>query len=111
MLAIASTADRGTRWVTNSFNVKDAVLRLVEAPASGSGRPMLLPGWRMLARTMPSSRETSEAVINQPIALQPTRPTVLASPMWAMPTTRVVKTSGAMIILISRRNTSVTMEM
>ena len=37
--------------------------------------------------------------------------TVLASPIWAMPMTSVEKTSGAMIILISRRKTSVMTEM
>ena len=42
--------------------------------------------------------------MNQPSALPPTRPTVAMSPILAMPTTSVENTSGAMIILISRRN-------
>ena len=37
-----------------------------------------------------------------------TRPTVRLSPKLAMPDTMVAKTSGAMIILISRRKMSVT---
>ena len=48
--------------------------------------------------------------MNQPSALAPTRPTVAASSMWAMPATRVANTRGAMIILISRRKTSVMIE-
>ena len=51
--------------------------------------------------------ETSEARMNQPMVLTPTRPMLAASPMWAMPATRVVNTRGAMIILISRRKASV----
>ena len=59
---------------------------------------------------MPSSSDTSEAVMNQPSALRNTRPTELASPMCAMPTTSVENTSGGMIILISRRKMSDTIE-
>ena len=39
----------------------------------------------------------------------PTRPSAAMSPICAMPATRVEKTSGAMIILIRRRNSAVTM--
>ncbi len=60
---------------------------------------------------MPSSSDTSEAMTNQPIAFRPTRPTDFVSPRWAIPTTSVEKTSGAMIILISRRKMSVRSEM
>ena len=55
---------------------------------------------------MPSSSETSDAVMNQPSALRPMRPTVFASPVPAMPATTVANTSGAMIILMSRRKMS-----
>ena len=58
----------------------------------------------------PRISETSEAVTNQPIALPNTRPTDLASPMCAMPTTRVEKTSGPISILIRRRKMSDTIE-
>ncbi len=38
----------------------------------------------------------------------PTRPTLLVSPILAMPTVSVANTNGAMIILIRRRKMSVT---
>ena len=111
LFAIASTALFGTRWVTKSFNDSEAALRLVDAPTSGSGRLRLSPGRRMLTMMRPSSSETSEALTNHSIALPPIRPTALVSPICATPTTKVVKTSGAMIILIRRRKTSVNREM
>ena len=61
------------------------------------------PGWNRLTRISPSVSDTTDALTNQIIALPPTRPTVPASAMWPMPATSVEKTSGAMIILISRR--------
>ena len=60
---------------------------------------------------MPITSEISEAVTNQPIALSPMRPMVSALPIFATPATSVQKTSGAMIILINRRNTSEKTEM
>ena len=42
--------------------------------------------------------ETKEAVINQSIALPPTLPIIAVSPIFAIPTTNVVKTNGAIII-------------
>ena len=54
--------------------------------------------------------EISEAEMNHPSVLMPTRPMLAESSMWAMPATRVENTSGAMIILISRRKTSVTID-
>ena len=111
LLAMASATDFGTRWATKSFSVKALVLRLVAAPTSGSGRPMFRPGCNSVAMTSPSVSDTSDAVMNHPSALTPTRPTVLASPMCAIPITSVENTSGAMIILISRRKTSVMIEM
>ena len=59
----------------------------------------------------PSNSETSEALTNHSIALPPIRPTDFVSPICATPTTKVVKTSGAMIILIRRRKISVKSEM
>ena len=55
---------------------------------------------------MPSSSDTSDAVMNHSSAFAPMRPTAPASPMPVMPATTVANTSGAMIILISRRKTS-----
>ena len=110
LVAIASTTERGTRCATNSFTESDATLRLVAELASGSGRLRLSPGRRMLTRIMPVTSETSEAPTNQSIALPPMRPIALVSPMCATPTTSVENTSGAMIILISRRKMSVMSE-
>src|SRR5947209_12100039 len=108
---MAAKIDVGTRWETNSFGFNAAVFRLLEAFASGSGRFRCSPGWSTETMINPRARDTMEAVINQAMVLQPTRPTVLESPMCAMPTTRVEKTRGAMIILISLRKMSVTREM
>ena len=52
-----------------------------------------------------------DALTNQPIVFRPMRPSALPSPICAMPTTSVEKTSGAIIILMSRRKMSVTSEM
>ena len=60
--------------------------------------------------TKPISSETKEAPMNQPMVFTPTRPMAALSSIWAMPTTRVENTSGAMIILIRRRKTSVKIE-
>lgn len=106
LLAIASANDLGTRWFTNSLSVNLPVAACVAWWVSGSGRPRLAPGWSTLARTRPRASETSEAVRNHAMALRNTRPTAAASPMWAMPTTSVEKTSGAISILISRRKMS-----
>src|SRR6266705_4013996 len=111
LLAKASNALRGTRCVTNSFSDIDDVFRFDDVPTSGNGRFSDTPGWRTLTKSMPRSSENSDAVMNQPIVLMPMRPIALVSPMCAMPTTRVENTSGAMIILISRRKTSVNSEM
>jgi hypothetical protein len=110
LFAIASTIERGTMWITNSFSVSEEVLRLVETPASGSGRFKLSPGRSRLTITIPSVSDTSEADTNQPMALSPMRPIDSVSPMWAIPTTSIENTSGAMIILIRRRNSSVMIE-
>ena len=55
----------------------------------------------------PSSREKIEASRNQPSVLIPTRPTAAASSMWTMPASNVLKTRGAMIILIRRRTAAI----
>jgi hypothetical protein len=108
---MASANDLGTRWLTKSFSVNLAVARFAELPMSGSGRPRLWPGWSRLASTRPSTSDTSEAMMNQLIDFTNTRPTDAASPMCAMPTTSVEKTSGPISILIRRRNTSERIEM
>ena len=57
------------------------------------------------------SSETMEAMTNQPSDLAKMRPTLLASPIWAIPTTNVEKTSGPISILIRRRKISDMIEM
>ncbi|GAA0001530.1 hypothetical protein BRDID11002_15310 [Bradyrhizobium diazoefficiens] len=52
----------------------------------------------------PSISETKEALMNHPMVLAKMRPSLAPEPIWAMPPTRVANTSGAMIILIRRRN-------
>lgn len=108
---MASKIETGTRCATKSRSVSEEAWTLLAAPAWGSGRSRLAPGCRRLTSTSPSSSETSEAVTNHSIALPPIRPTAPTSPIWATPTTRVEKTSGAMIILIRRRKMSLIREM
>ena len=95
----------------NSFSDSDEVFRVEEALASGSGRFSDAPGCRRLTRIIPSISESRDALTNQAIVLIPMRPIARVSPIWAMPTTSVENTSGAMIILIRRRKMSVTSEM
>src|ERR1700730_2578709 len=90
---------------------KEAVFRLLEAVTSGIGNPILSPGRKMVTMISPIVREIKDAVINHAIVFAPIRPTVLESPICAIPTTSVENTSGAMIILTNRRKTSVTNEM
>ncbi len=75
----------------------------------GSVSPLCAPGWSRLTRISPSVSDTSDAPMNQPSVRAPIRPSALVSPICAMPVTSVANTSGAMIILISRRNRSLGM--
>ena len=110
-VAIDSTTERGTRCVTNSLSVSELTLRLVDAPMSGSGNPMLSPGCSKFTMKRPSTSDASDAEMNHPIVFNPMRPIDVVSPMWATPTTSVENTRGAMIILIRRRKMSVMSEM
>ena len=104
---MASTIDVGTRWVTKPLSVKASVLAAVGAAAAAVSRCSPAPGCSRWTIIRPTNSETTEAPMNQVMVLTPMRPTEAASSMWAMPATRVVNTSGAMIILIRRRKTSV----
>ena len=106
--ARALTIEVGTRWATKSLRVRLAALTEADA-ASGLGRASPTPGLSRCTISRPMVSDTIEAAMNQPMVLTPTRPMEALSSMWAMPTTRVENTSGPMIILISRRNTSVRM--
>ena len=107
--AMPSTIEVGTRWVMKSFIVRPVVVMPASVPTGGimPAANSASPGRNRFTRIRPSDSEMSEAMKNQPSALTPMRPTSLASPILAMPTTRVANTSGAMIILIRRRNSVV----
>ena len=64
---------------------------------------MTFPGSNSPTMMRPSDSEMIEANMNQPSAFPPIRPTVRMSSIFAIPTTRVAKTSGEMIILMRRR--------
>ena len=108
LFAIASVMLRGNRCVRKSFRFSASVFRWVDWLAAGSAMSRCAPGCARLTKARPSASETSEAQANQPIARRPMRPIVPVLSMLAMPDTRVANTSGAMIILISRRKMSVT---
>ena len=104
-VAIASTTLRGTTCSTNfdrenpfdfsnkSFTPAISVLE-ISAPT---------PGLKIFTKIKPRLREIKDAVINQSMALPPTLPTVFISPNLAMPTTKVAKTIGAIIICTMRK--------
>ena len=110
--AIAATIDVGKTWVMNCFRVRDLLAvkiglgvgsrqgQVQSRTPAGSDEPSQDPGGERPVR----------AAMNQPRVLVPTRPMAAVFSIWAMPTTRVEKTRGAMIILISRRKISVTTE-
>jgi hypothetical protein len=105
--AMASKIDEGTIWPMNSLSEKPGGVSPCSAAVVGGGSARPAPGWSSCTMTRPMVSDTSEAITNQPSVLTPTRPIAAESSIWAMPTTRVEKTRGAMIILISRRKTSV----
>ncbi|MNN76253.1 hypothetical protein D3C81_1926170 [compost metagenome] len=71
---------------------------------------MPAPGWKMLTITKPSAIDTREAQINRKKVLENIRPSVLASPILAIPTTSVEITNGAIIIFTIRKNIVVKIE-
>ena len=90
--------------VRNFSNENAAVSTPDVAVAGGSSRFSPTPGCMMLTSTSPSPSDTKVAARNHATARPPTRPSAAVSPICAMPCTSVAKTSGAMIILIRRRN-------
>ena len=102
--AIASAIEVGIRWVRN-FSIENADTgNPVDCALSGRVPGKFAPGCSRLTMTRPSSSETNDALTNQPMVLAKMRPSLEPPPIWAMPPTRVANTSGAMIILIRRRN-------
>ncbi len=106
--AMASAIEVGIRWVRNFSIEKADTGRPVDWPLSGRVPGKLAPGCSRLTMTRPSSSEMNEAETNQPMVLAKMRPSREPLPIWAMPPTRVAKTSGAISILIRRRNSSAT---
>ncbi len=107
LVAIASITLFGMAWVTKSLREMAVAATPELAPSSGRERERPTPGCIRCTITSPRVRDIREASINQPRVLAPMRPTVRVSPILAMPTTRVVNTRGAMIILMRRRKMSV----
>ena len=101
---IASAMLAGIRCSMKVLSVSALLCTPEAVPASGIASCMALPGSSACTSSRPSVSEMSDAKMNQPSALPPTRPTVAMSPILPMPTTSVEKTSGAMIILMRRRN-------
>src|SRR5262245_45674459 len=104
LCAIASAIEVGIRWVRNFSIEKAETGKPVDCPAAGSVPGKFAPGWSRLTMMRPSSSDTKEALMNQPMVLAKMRPSREPLPICAMPPTRVANTSGAMIILIRRRN-------
>ena len=76
---------------------------------SGRVKCIAIPGLKKLTNTIPNNKLMSEALINHSNVLPPIRPTELISPSLATPTTNVVNTSGATIILINLKKMSAKM--
>jgi hypothetical protein len=117
LVAIASTIDDGTMCVMKLVRLNAFSSSPTEAAGGGSLKPKPVPGaTRSITASIPwnnsnpSASETSDAVTNHAIVRPPTRPSAVMSPICAIPTTSVENTSGAMIILISRRKIVVTIE-
>src|SRR6185436_9745245 len=102
--AIESMTLVGMVWEMKPLNDSESAFTVDSTLVAGTSNCIALPGSNNCTRINPNVSDTSDAPMNQPIALLPTRPTVAISPILAMPTTSVENTSGAMIILIRRRN-------
>ncbi len=108
--AIAPIIDSGKMWAMNLAKSKAERSTPTVASTGGSGSTSAAPGSNRVTRMRPSVSETRLAQTNQPTALAPTLPSAAVSPIWAMPTTRVEKTRGAMIILMRWRKMVVRIE-
>ena len=107
LVAIASMMDFGKICPMNSLRLKALLATPDAASIAGSGKPTPTPGASRLTIRMPNPRLKIDAAMNHASVRTKVRPTAPPEPMWAMPTVSVASTKGAMIILISRRNTSV----
>ena len=91
----------------NAFSVMPPTARPVSTASVGTVRFRPLPGCSSVTMNRPTRIESTDELINHTIALPPTRPIVEVSPSFIMPTVSVLKTKGAMTILIRRRKISV----
>ena len=100
LVAMASNMLFGNTCSTKLITLKDWVLPIKsftpEVSPTVKSNPS--PGLNRFTNTNPINKLIKEADINHNKALPPTRPTVLRSPNFAIPTTNVVNTNGAMII-------------
>ncbi|KKJ07875.1 hypothetical protein XF14_07410 [Burkholderia gladioli] len=108
--AIASSRLVGKACVSTSFRLSPAVLSPATLSPAPAARCRPAPGCSALAKASPISSDTKEAHRNHSTVRRPIRPTSRPPSMPASPDTRVANTSGAMIILISRRKMSVRIE-
>ena len=81
--------------------------RPVSTASVGIVRFRPLPGCSSVTINSPTRIDSTDELINHTIALPPTRPMVEVSPSFMMPTVNVLKTKGAITILIRRRKISV----
>ena len=109
--AIASIMLVGTACEIKTFSVKGSDCTAATAPASCATKLMPAPGWNILTMTRPNAIDNNEAQINRKKVLENIRPSVLASPILAIPTTNVEITRGAIIIFTMRKNMVVKIEM
>ena len=107
MLAIASAMLVGMVCVRKPFRLMPPTARPVSVASSGIARFSPLPGCSRETTNRPTRIDNIEELINQIIALPPTRPMVDVSPRRIIPTVRVLNTKGAITILIRRKKMSV----
>ena len=107
LFAIAPAMLVGMVCDRKAFSDIPLTARPVPTVSVGMLRFRPLPGCSRVTINSPTRMESTDELINHTIALPPTRPIVDVSPSFIMPTVRVLNTSGAITILISRRKISV----
>ena len=100
----------GKICTTKSCKLNLVLVSPVVAVNSGIGKLTPTPGVNKFTINRPSNREIVDILKNQAKVFNPTRPIVEAFPIREIPTTRVLKTNGAIIILIKRKKISVKIE-
>ena len=100
LVAKASNKLFGITCFTNSSNENPFEFSNNSEALEASSNLIVVPfpGSKKFTKTIPNNKEIKEAEINQAIAFPPTRPTIFISPIFAIPTTKVENTKGAIII-------------